>query len=112
MDDHVEHVCNIRRNTHSENTPLELNYEDIAAYDLNDAGGILSEDGDESFLLGGEEAFGCVELGHGPGAGDADDAVLYRNLRNICILLEKSDKNLISKEKEDACWEYHKNRIN
>ena len=85
--------------------------QDVAADDLDDSGGVLGQYWDEAFLLGGEVALGRVELGHGPHARDANDAVLDCDLGGVGILLEECYQDLIRKKEENARRKDHKHSV-
>jgi hypothetical protein len=108
---HIEDVGDISSKSSSDNTPLELYDEEVAAYDLHQARHNLDETWHEAIELCRQKAFGCVELAHGPHSWHAHDAVLDGDLAYKCVLTEESDQDLISEHKKDGCRENHIQRI-
>lgn len=110
-DDHVHYESDVRGNSSSQKAPLELDNENIAAKYLDATCDELGHHRYASVVLSRQEALCGIKLGHGPYSRHAENAVLYRQLGDISILLEEGNENFICKESQDRSWNNHEQSV-
>jgi len=90
---------------------LELYDENIAAKYLDATCDELRDHRYASMVLSRQEALCGIELSHCPDSRHAENAVLYRQLRDISVLLEEGNQNFVSEQRQDRSWSNHEQSV-
>lgn len=90
---------------------MELYNENIAAKYLDASCDELRDHRYTSMVLSRQEALCGIKLRHCPDSRHAEDAVLYRQLRDISVLLEEGNQNFISEQCQDRSWSNHEQSV-
>ena len=90
---------------------MELYDENIAAKYLDATCDELRDHRYTSMVLSRQEALCGIKLSHCPDSRHAENAVLYRQLRDISVLLEEGNQNFVSEQRQDCSWSNHEQSV-